>query len=209
VTNSERLTIALDIRYPQSYLALHPAIRFAKSMDIEVDWLPLPAVTLKPPVAPEAEDDRGTRHRRHRSNAIAREIEIYAKAQGIVLREFYRDADADALNLAWLWMRDRDEAQLEPFLVEIFRAYWALDIDASSLTRTAACVESFGADATGFLDWASKEGPAHAARIIDELHERGVFAVPSYLVGDEIFLGRQHLPMIRWILEGRTGPVPI
>ena len=28
-------------------------------------------------------------------------------------------------------------------------------------------------------------------------------------VGDEIFIGRQHLPMIGWILDGRVGPGPI
>ena len=26
---------------------------------------------------------------------------------------------------------------------------------------------------------------------------------------DEVFVGRQHLPMIRWILGGRVGPPPI
>lgn len=41
------------------------------------------------------------------------------------------------------------------------------------------------------------------------LREMGVFDVPAYLVEDDLFLGRQHLPMIRWLLTGRRGPAPI
>jgi 2-hydroxychromene-2-carboxylate isomerase len=37
----------------------------------------------------------------------------------------------------------------------------------------------------------------------------GWFQAPGFVVEDEVFYGRQHLPMIRWILEGRSGPVPI
>ena len=41
------------------------------------------------------------------------------------------------------------------------------------------------------------------------LAEAGVGGVPAYLTCGEVFLGRQHLPMIRWLLEGEKGPVPI
>jgi hypothetical protein len=48
-----------------------------------------------------------------------------------------------------------------------------------------------------------------AAELAALLRDRGVSGVPCYLVEDEVFLGRQHLPMIRWILGGRRGPGPI
>ena len=37
----------------------------------------------------------------------------------------------------------------------------------------------------------------------------GVFETPAYLVDGEVFLGRAHLPMVRWILSNRAGPPPI
>ena len=43
----------------------------------------------------------------------------------------------------------------------------------------------------------------------DDLTARGVNSAPTFVVGDELFRGRQHLPMIRWILGGRAGPGPI
>jgi 2-hydroxychromene-2-carboxylate isomerase len=207
--NDARLTVVLDIRYPQAYLAFHPAAALARSLGIGVDWLPLPVATLKPPSTPAADDDRSVRHRRRRARMIATEVGTYANVQGLVLRDYYRDGGAEAANLGWLWMRKRHAQQLEAYLSEAFRAYWAVEFDLASESQVASLIDSSGGDGRAFLSWSAAEGPAVAAALFDELHERGVFAVPSYRVDEEIFLGRQHLPMIRWILEGRTGQVPI
>jgi 2-hydroxychromene-2-carboxylate isomerase len=204
-----RLSVLLDVRHPFAYLALRPAIAFAHSLGIEVNWLPLTAPTLNPPTAEREGDDRGTRHRRYRAQAIEREIETYAAAQGLALRGYYRDGSAEAANLGWLWLRHRDRGKLETYLTELFRAYWSLELDASNQEQVAAVLESLGADAAAFRDWCSDGGKAAAAALAGELQARGLFQVPAYLVEDEVFYGRQHLPMIRWMLDGRRGPVPI
>ncbi len=43
----------------------------------------------------------------------------------------------------------------------------------------------------------------------ESLSLAGVLDTPAYLVDGDIFLGRAHLPMVRWILTGRTGASPI
>jgi 2-hydroxychromene-2-carboxylate isomerase len=203
------LTVLLDIRHPLSYLAFHPAVAFAESLGIDINWLPLTAPTLNPPTEPREDDDRGIRHRRHRAQAIAREIETYAAAQGLVLHDCYRSGDADAANLGWLWVRDRHPDRLPSYLAELLRSYWSLELDPSSSEQVAALVDALEADGTSFLDWLARQGPPVAAALAEELRDRGLFQVPAYVVGEEVFYGRQHLPMIRWILEGRSGPIPI
>ena len=204
-----RVTVLLDVRNPHAYLALHPALAFSESLALDIDWLPLTTSTLKPPSVAAAGDDRGIRHRRYRGQAIAREIETYAQAQGLVVREFYRSGDADAANLGWLWVRDRHPDQLSAYLAELFRSYWSLELDPSSGEQVAALVDSVNAKGDSFLEWSGREGPLVASRLAAELQERGLFQVPAYLVEEEVFYGRQHLPMIRWILAGRSGPIPI
>jgi len=204
-----RWSVLLDIRHPLAYLALHPAIALASELGVQINWLPLVAPPLNPPSTPGAEDDRGVRHRRYRSQAIAREIETYAAAQGLVLREYYRDGDPSAFNLGWLWLRDRHPDRLEPYLADAFRAYWALELDPSNEEAVAARVGSSEGDAANFLDWYGSDGPVEARALANDLRERGLYGVPCSLVEDEVFLGRQHLPMLRWILEGRSGLVPI
>ena len=140
---------------------------------------------------------------------IAREIAVYAEAQGLTVKEPYRNGSPEAAHLAWLWMRDRARDQLEPFLVELFRRYWALELDAADRDAAAKVVSAFGEDSARFLSWASSEGPAALEAVASDLAEAGVAGVPAYLACDQIFLGRQHLPMIRWLLGGEQGRGPI
>ena len=203
------LTLLLDLRHPLAYLALHPAMAFAASEGVAIDWLPLTVPPLNPPTEPAEGDDRGIRHRRHRAQAIAREVRVYGDAQGLVLREIYRRGDAQAANLGWLWVRDRIPDRLPSFLADLFRAYWSMDLDASDGEQVANLVDAAGGDGAAFLCWSTAEGPPAADSLAGELRAHGLFQVPAYVVGDEVFFGRQHLPMIRWLLAGGSGPLPI
>ena len=46
----------------------------------------------------------------------------------------------------------------------------------------------------------------------DELNrtafDAGVFGVPTFLVADEMWFGREHLPRVAWLLGGAEGPAP-
>jgi 2-hydroxychromene-2-carboxylate isomerase len=207
--DTARLTVLLDVRHPHAMLALQPAIALARETAVDVNWLPVVSQPLKPPTRPSPDDDRGVRHRRFRAESIAREIAVYAEARGLVLEGYYRDPDPAALNLGWLWLRAEHPEKLTPFLLESFRRYWQRDLDPASLVEVAALVESLNADGDRFRSWCAGAGVALAAAIDDELRERGLMRVPAYLVEDEVFIGRQHLPMIRWILGGRVGRGPI
>lgn len=204
-----RLSVLLDIRQPQAYLALHPAAALAEECGIELNWLPLAVPPLLAPSEPSADDDRGVKHRRYRALAIAREIETYSAVQALVIREYYRNADPAEFNLAWLWVRERHPQRLLAFLAEAFRAYWALELDVSDVEAVGALVDCFGAGNGEFRAWRAGVGPLRAAELAEELQRVGVSRAPCYLVEDEVFVGRQHLEMIRWILNGRQGPGPI
>lgn len=207
--DAARLSVLLDVRQPHAYLALHPAIAFAESMSIEIRWFPLSVPTLKGPTPAGTNDDRGTRHVRYRAQAREHEIATYARAQGLEMHDYYRSGDAHAANLAWLWVRERQPDRLHAVLAELFRGYWSLELDVASQEQVAALLDSLAADGTGFLEWSVGEGPQAASSLAEELQGRGLFQTPAYLVEGEVFYGRQHLPMIRWILEGRSGAIPI
>lgn len=204
-----RLSVLLGLQDPFSYLALRPAMAFAEEMAVGVNWLPLRVAPLQPPSPPGPGDDRGVRHRRYRAEAVAREIRTYADAQGLVIREPHRGGDVDAAHLAWLWVREHRPQQLPLFLTEVFRAFWARELDAASGREVASQVDAVGCDGAAFLEWARGAGPSIAGALQADLRERGLLRVPAYVVDGEVFYGRQHLPMVRWILEGRSGPPPI
>lgn len=218
-----KLSVLLDLRHPLSYLALHPTADFGRRLGIEINWLPVRIPVLRAPTQPGSEDDRGVLHRRHRAEAIAREIKTYSTAQGLSLEGFYRDTHPEAAYAAWLWGREALGGRLFPFLSELFRAYWALELDPSDVNAVAAIVErtafseamdggetpSGSASGSEFLAWFAGHGAGSVVSLSEELEGRGLSGAPLYRLEDEIFVGRQHLPMLEWILAGRSGPGPI
>ena len=210
--DSARLSVLLDLRQPLAYIALQPTIDLAREEGLDVNWLPVrvPPLRAPGPENPGAEADRGTRHRRFRARAVAREVETYADAQGLVLRDLYRDPDPSAAHAAWLWARAQARDRLEDVITTCFRAYWAGDLDPPAPAAVADGLEASGLDAAAFLAWFEDEGEARLAEVEADLRDRGMaVGAPVYWTEGELFWGGQHLEMIRWILRGRSGPGPI
>ena len=204
------LVVALDLRNPYSHLALGPTLELARSGEARIDWRPFEEAHLPRPPGPEPEArDRGARHRRYRAQYRVREIQTYAATQGIVLREPQRAAPTPGAHLAWLWLRAEHPERLPDFLLALFRGYGALELDVADAGALAALLTRVGADAGRFAAWARDEGDAALEAHQRALREAGVFQTPTYLLEGEPFVGRQHLPLLRWRLAGGRGPVPI
>jgi 2-hydroxychromene-2-carboxylate isomerase len=60
-----------------------------------------------------------------------------------------------------------------------------------------------GADAEGFAAYAAGPGRAEHDRVRAAAEECGVFGVPMVIVDDELFWGREHLPLVRLRLSER------
>ncbi|MEM9174587.1 MAG: DsbA family protein [Myxococcota bacterium] len=203
------LTVLTDVRQPFAYLALGPTIALARRRGLALNWLPCSVSPLKPP-PPESEgDERSVAHRRNRARMIAREIETYAAAQGLEIEACYRAGGWSALERALLFVRAFARPELEAFLTSTFAAYWAVELDPEDVSAVAEFVGRHGADAAVFAAWAAEDGVTVAREVAESLRARGMSGAPAYHVAGEYFQGRQHLPMIEWLLDGRPGRGPI
>jgi 2-hydroxychromene-2-carboxylate isomerase len=57
--------------------------------------------------------------------------------------------------------------------------------------------------------YVADDGPHELESVHVELAGAGVWNAPAYLVGGELFIGRQHLPMVEWLARGRPDAPPI
>jgi 2-hydroxychromene-2-carboxylate isomerase len=203
------LTILLDIRNPYSYLGIEPALALAEECGLTINWLPLTAQPLNAPSLPRADDDRGLRHRRSRAEAMANEIAVYADAQGLEIRDYYRDPDPDLFHQCWLWLRERNPGLIAAFLREAFKAYWASQLNLSQVAAIEVTLTSAGTSCSALHYWLQEHGPTRAAALCEIVGDHGRYGMPCYLIEDEILYGRQHLPLIRWMLNERKGHPPI
>ena len=87
-----------------------------------------------------------------------------------------------------------------------FRAAWRDQRDLSSDEVVAHCLREAGADAEALLERARSPELADRARaLVEEAESRGVFGVPTMVLGDELFWGNDRLEMLAWRLEQRAS----
>lgn len=194
------LAVVLDIKDPHSYLAKDPTYALADEFGLQIDWLPFVSRPLRR--HPPGNGDRGSRHRRFRAAYAERSIQRYASVRGITIRNIYRDLDSTLAGMGILAARAHSEAALRSYLDRAFRQYWEDGLDIEDADVISELLSAAGAGAF-------EPDVAQFEALQERLALAGVFETPAYLIDDDIFLGRAHLPMIRWILAGRAGPPPI
>ncbi|HEX7037952.1 MAG TPA: DsbA family protein [Pseudomonadales bacterium] len=204
------LTVCVDVAHAECWLTVAPVRALADSLEVDVDWLPFPTPLPRPPQTPPgAPESRGVRHRRLRARYREMDLERYAAAQGLTLRASAPPFDSTLASLGLLWLRERAPERRAAYLHAVCAAYWS---GRSTVEHRDAVQQGFdaaGIDAAGFAEFAAGSGPGRLARLREALVAAGVFTVPTLLVEGEPFVGRAHLPMVRWLLTGRTGPPPI
>ncbi len=203
------LTLCLDIKLPQCYLALPSAFELEDELAINLSCLPFSLPALKPPIPAGPESDRGTRHRSMRAHYFKQDILRYAAARKLTLKNLFRTPDTTQFNLGFLWLNLHFPQGLRRYLTKGFEGYWdeTLDIEEPACIRNL--MQSLDANLSGYQDFAKTEGPHQLAKLQTELKAAGVFDVPSFIADGEIFVGRAHTPLLRWILSGREGAPPV
>ena len=197
------LTVVIDFKSAYAYLAVGPVSALADELGLEVDWQPLilGAATGMEPA--QAGSDRGTRHRRIRTDYLKRDTARYAAASGLDIRGFEQGRDSTVAALGLLWTK-RDAPHLASAYVQsVFAEYGRGALNLEDEKAIHGILKGVGAPDAGFDAFARGDGRAQLERTQSQLRDAGVFDVPMYLLGGERFLGRQHLPFLRTILSAR------
>jgi 2-hydroxychromene-2-carboxylate isomerase len=189
------LTLYIDFKSAASYLALEPTLELARKTGVAIDWRPF---SVRPFSVPEeqVEETVGERHRRVCA-AAQRDTHLhYAAVQGRDIRFAETPAGSDVA-LAALAVMEGDPV---PFLRAAFAAYWTEQADLADEAVVEALLQSADIDRP---DW--KAARAKLASIRGQAEESGIFETPSYLIADQLFLGREHLPWIRSLVAAEQS----
>lgn len=209
------LRVAVDLRDPDVWLGFGPLCEFAETRAIDVEWLPF-QVAVAPPVDADrrlaegalvatAEEDRGTAHRRLRTLHRLRCVETYARARALPLGGWTGSVDPTAAHAALLWARHAGGAAQQRFLARLLADYWSAALNPADPVAIRDLLADCAIPADGFLDWFAAHGAGALAAARSGLAEQGVVQVPACLLGDELFQGRGHLPLIGALLDRLAG----
>jgi 2-hydroxychromene-2-carboxylate isomerase len=200
------IAVCVDFKSAQSYLAVEPTRALEARLGVAFDWRPVSVPPLSRPKPAQPGDDRGTRHQRARAEYHARDLARYAESRGLALGDVHRAPDVALASLGLLWLRRHRPELASDYCARVFESLWR---DGPEVAEPAAIEAALGSAAPGFRAWAAGEGPRELAESQRELGLAGVWNVPAYLVDGDVFIGRQHLPMIEWLATGRRGEPPL
>ncbi|PPR13302.1 MAG: hypothetical protein CFH37_01735, partial [Alphaproteobacteria bacterium MarineAlpha9_Bin7] len=79
----------------------------------------------------------------------------------------------------------------------VFDRFWRRELDIEDTEVIQSVLSEIGVDATGFGSFVAGEGRLVHDRIRAEAEKKGIFGVPTYVLDNEIFWGREHLPLVR------------
>lgn len=190
------LTVYIDFKSPAAYLALKPTLDFASRLSLPLDWRPFQTVERDVPKLGK-EETVGESHRRVRA-ASQRSLAIkYAGHQGIDLK-FPPHPGVTDLALGVLAELEGDPLS---FIQAAFAAYWQDHADLNDPAIVRDIIAASGVVYTGDLNTAHES----LELALQQAEEAGIVGAPAYVIDEQIFVGREHLPWIEEIARSETG----
>lgn len=206
------MNIYISFGQLESYLALKPVKDLLAETGAAIDFIPmlgsLGNVVSKAPAGQEdplAEYKERRARARHR--ATGRERQRMVEMLGITGEAAAREIDPLFLCLGLTWVADRYGDQLV-YVDRAFAATYVEGSDVESVESVTRLIEESGVSADGFDEYVEAQSESFTSSV-DRLLEEGLLSAPAFVVDGEIFHGREHLPLIRWMLNGREGVPPV
>lgn len=197
-----RLAVYIDVKAPQSYLALNGTLAMAKQKNIDLDWHFFRGQPLRKPAVEVADEDRGSMHRRIRGEYIAQDMQRYAPH---TLEDLYDQeySSAPALGLAWAKAHG-SQKDVDSYVRDILHRFWRLHEDVDSIVSVESVLKHMGLATEGFAAFAGGAGLAHLEQTLVDAQNLGLSVSPTYFIGAEPFQGRQHLPLLAARMRSRS-----
>jgi len=189
----KQITFFLDFISPYSYLAFEKLPEALQGLSYAVDYRPVLFAGLL-----KRHGQLGPAEIAPKRDWTYRQVLWQAHREGVALR-MPATHPFNPLPLLRLALACGDNGSVNRYACEtIFRHVWRGGADAGDAQRQKALAQSLAPK----RDPASDDVKAQLKANTDDAIARGVFGVPTYLVGDRLFWGFDALPMLRAWLEG-------
>lgn len=207
--NNKTIDIYIDFKSPYAYLALEPSIIFAKKNKLNINWLPY--VLEIPDFLGSAEVDNNgnvikserNAHQWRRVKYSYMDCRRYANAKNMIVRGPQKIWNTKLISIALLWTKkNNSNKHTLSFIKHVFEKFWKRKYDLENIEIICNTLKNIGLDSNGFKKWSKENGKKELNLIIDKAHKKGVFGVPSYFIGNELFWGREQIPMIEARISG-------
>ena len=195
---TKSLTVCVDFKSAGAYLAVQPTIAMARDAGIDLQWRIIHTPALREPIDPGAKPDRGALHKYTRGRYVVDDLRRYAAHELYDLHDAER-SDFAAAGLLWVI---NNQGDVHAYITAVFARFWQQRANIDSVADIAEVLVGLGIEVSGFAGFVETVGVAQAESQREDLAGQGVSFSPTYLLEGEPFQGRQHLPLLRSLLDG-------
>ena len=210
----QSLQVYIDYKSPYAFVAKDPTYALEREFGVEIDWFPL-TLNIASYLGTAKTDDAGKVVENNRSarqwlavKYAYMDARRYAGLRNLTLRGTQKIWDSSLANIGLLWAKLQHRDILRTYTDITFERFWRRELDIENLEVISEVLEQAGADIRGFPDYAQGPGRIVHDELQEEILDKGYFGVPTYVIDNEMYFGREHLPRVRWHLSGCHGPIP-
>lgn len=186
------MRIYIDFKSPAALLAMKPTLALSERLGQTFEYLPFRTSQFAIPEK-KNEETRGETHRRVRALARRDTYLKYAAIQGTEMKFQDEPGKSDLALAALLFAKTSPIA----FMEAAFRACWSARKDLNDPDVVAALLSASGHDASGFD---AEKSLGDLQKVHQDAEDIGIIDTPAFVIGAQIFIGREHLPWIETLL---------
>lgn len=209
-----QLQVYIDFKSPYAFIAKDPTCALEDEFGIDIDWYPL-TLNIGSYLGTAKTDDSGKVVENDRSERQWAAVKYaymdarrYARLQGLTLLGTQKIWDSSLAAIGLLFAKRQGHPILKAYINDVYPRFWKRELDIEDVAVIETCLERAGANIDGFRSFLDGDGRMEHDRLQETILDLGYFGVPTYVIDDEMYFGREHLPRVRWHLAGKPGPLP-
>ena len=193
-----------DYKSPYAYLAQEASWALAAESGVEVEWIPytlqIPKYLGAAELDADGRDTIGTRndHQWRRVRYAYMDCRREASRRGLIIRGPRHIFDSSCAHIAYLWVAAQGD--FRGFHDQVFERFWRRELDLEDADALLAVMAEVGVTSAGFSDYLAGSGRAAHDQAQAHAEAAGVFGVPTWQVGEELFWGLERLPHVYELL---------
>jgi len=208
------LTVYIDFKSPYAYLAIEPTRRLGRELGVSINWLPfvldIPSYLGAAKLGSSGKVVEQSRSEEQWSGVkyAYYDCRRYANLRHLTIRGTTKIWDTKLAAVGMLWAKQQGDDVLQAYIDAVFEPFWKRELDVEDMAIIEAVLSDCGAEVGGFGTFAEGAGAEENKQLQQDAFDRGIFGVPSYVLGDDLYFGREHIPRLRWQIEGQGSRKP-
>ena len=198
---TETLTVYIDYKSPYAYLAMEPTRALARGFNLDITWRPY-SLQIQDYLG---EVDTRNSHQWRRVKYSYMDARRMANERGLIVLGPQKLFDSTVSHVGMLYAEDDGTEVQDRYHNIVFERFFKRDLNIEDPEAIAKVLLEAGATVNNFQDILESEGRARLDSVLKDAEDRlGIFGVPTYVIGNEIFWGGDRIPQVRRYLEQRA-----